>query len=122
ETADTENRDLKHEDRTDHQKTLRHMLDRRYREDGAGDGPKRGSGGDEAEQALALFRREDVDDHLPEDGDSEQIEDRRPDKEDASDPDGLFRRRQIQRQSEQQDVGAEKAIRNGNEFLAGKCL
>ena len=82
------------------------------------DRAKRGASGDEAEQPLALLGIEDIDDHLPEDRHHEQIEDRNPDEEDASDPDGLLRRRRIQREREQENVGAEEAIGDRNECLA----
>jgi len=98
------------------------MLDRRHRENRTRDGAKRGSRGDKAEQPLALLRGEDIDDHLPEDGNNEQIEDRGPDEEDASDPDGLLRGRRIQRQCEQQDIGAEERYEIAMNFSRGNVL
>src|SRR5260221_11578666 len=84
----------------------------------ADDRADRRSGGDEPEQALSLLGVEQIDVHLPEDRDDEEVIDRDPDEEDPADPHRLLGVGEMQRGREQQDVEREKPIGQRDEAAA----
>ncbi len=116
--SDAEHRDLEQRRRAEHQHRRRYVLGQRCGHARADDGADRGAGRDHAEQPLALLGAEQIDVHLPEHRDHEQIEDRHPDEKYPADPDRRRRVRPAQDRGEHQDVDGEEMIGDRNEPAA----
>ena len=120
--ADGEHRQFEQDRRPEQQHDRRDIARQRRGQRRADDRAERRPGGDEAEQPLALLGAEQIDVHLPEDRDDEQIVDRDPDEEGPADPHRLRRIGDVKQRREQDDVEGEKPVGQRNEAPARQGL